>query len=424
MQAAGHGAFGGMHGEELAHFLHHVGEVARLVAVGAGHGVAVHGVAAPDHGAACIAHRAHQRRQQRGQLARAHAGDEHHATGFVRGVERIEQRQHLIGRGRGANLDAHRVGDAAQVVDVRAIQLARALAQPQHVGRGAKPAAAGVFARPRQRFLIRQQQGFVGGVEAHLAQLRRVVAGEAHRRHEGQRLADAARQLGIALALRAGAHEVGGPRVQLVQIGKAALGQRAQQVERGGAGRVGAQQALRLRRSFVGRKARAVDDVAPVARQGHAALSLAIGRARLGVLTGDAADLDHGSRSGVGQHHRHLQQHAKGLARRFAIERVEALRAIAALQQEGAAGSDLGQLLAQRAHLAVEDERRKLAQLIAHGIEPRRVGVHGHLARRPLAPGGGVPSGVIGGVHGVFRQRIFEDSRLQRLSGKRGQLCF
>ena len=106
----------------------------------------------------------------------------------------------------------------------------------------------------------------------------------------------------------------------------------------------------------------AVDDVAEIARQLHAADRLGRRRARLGELAGHAADLDHRLLAGEGQHHRHLQQHAEGVADVVGVEFGEALGAIAALQQEALARGDFGQIGLQRARLAGEDQRRITAQ--------------------------------------------------------------
>ena len=110
------------------------------------------------------------------------------------------------------------------------------------------------------------------------------------------------------------AHEVGRPAVHLVQVGEAALRQRAQQVQHRGRMRVGAQQPLRVGRACGGAELAAVDDVAAVGGQGDAVHRLHVRRARLGELPGDAPELDHRAGGAVGQHHRHLQD-ARGRCR-------------------------------------------------------------------------------------------------------------
>ena len=78
-----------------------------------------------------------------------------------------------------------------------------------------------------------------------------------------------------------------------------------------------------------------VDDVAAIARQLDAVDLLGVGRARLGKLPGDAADLHHRQRAGIGQDDGHLQQHAEKVADVVGAVLGKALGAIAALQQEG-----------------------------------------------------------------------------------------
>ena len=87
----------------------------------------------------------------------------------------------------------------------------------------------------------------------------------------------------------------------------------------------------------------AVDDVATIGRQRHVTLGLGRRRARLGELAGHAAHLHHRLAAGKGQHHRHLQDQAEGVANVIGVELLEALRAIAALQQEGPAGRHIAQ---------------------------------------------------------------------------------
>ena len=85
-------------------------------------------------------------------------------------------------------------------------------------------------------------------------------------------------------------------------------GQRAHQVHRRAGVGVGADHAATgraTRASGVGDQR--VDHVAAVGRQAE---RVDVGRARLGVLAGDAADLDHRHARAVGQHDGHLQQRA------------------------------------------------------------------------------------------------------------------
>ena len=136
----------------------------------------------------------------------------------------------------------------------------------------------------------------------------------------------------------------------------------------------------------------AVDDVAAIGRQGDAVLRLGVGRARLGELPGQAADLDHRAGGAEGQHHRHLQQHLEGVADVVRVELGEALGAVAALQQERLAGGDIGQPVLQAPRLAGEDQRREAAQRLLDAGERGLVGIARHLPDRQAAPALGGPS--------------------------------
>ena len=113
---------------------------------------------------------------------------------------------------------------------MRSVQLSRAFAHPQQVRAAAVP-LVGEAVLPRQRFLEGKQQRFVGGVEVDLMQYR--IAGKVHSagRHEAHRTIDLSRDLLVALTLRRAGDELLVPQVDLAEVGKASLGERAQQVE-------------------------------------------------------------------------------------------------------------------------------------------------------------------------------------------------
>jgi len=75
-----------------------------------------------------------------------------------------------------------------------------------------------------------------------------------------------------------------------------------------------------------------------------------------------------------GQHHRHLQQHAEGVADVVGAELREALGAIAALEQKSLAVRHLAQRLGQPPGLAGEDQRRIGPQL---GLDGRQMSASG-----------------------------------------------
>ena len=152
--------------------------------------------------------------------------------------------------------------------------------------------------------------------------------------------------------------------MHLGQVGEAALGEGAQQVQRRRRLLVGRHQALGIGAAGLGLEGLVVDHVAAEGRQLQVADPLGGRRARLGELPGDAADLDHGHAGGVGQRHRHLQNDLELVPDGVGRELGEGLGAVAGLEQEGLAVGHLGQLRCEVTGLAGEDEGRD-------GGEPR-----------------------------------------------------
>jgi len=174
-----------------------------------------------------------------------------------------DQAQQVVARERRPRLEAQRVAHAAQELDVSTLGLARAFADPEHVGRAVVP-LAGRRIDPGQRLLVGQKQRLVRGIELGLADLRRRLRVEPARRHEIQGLGQPVGQRLVALALRRTGDEILVPRMHPVEIGIAALGEGAQQVQRGGRLVVGLDQALRVGLARGGVEIEAVDDVAAI----------------------------------------------------------------------------------------------------------------------------------------------------------------
>ena len=125
--------------------------------------------------------------------------------------------------------------------------------------------------------------------------------------------------------------------MHLVQVGVAAGGEGAEQVQFGGGLEIAELHPRRIGRARGGREIRAVDDVAAVAGQGDPALGFGVRGARLGVLARHAAHLHHRQAGAERQHHRHLQQHAERIAQDVGGEFGKALGAVPAQQHEGSA---------------------------------------------------------------------------------------
>jgi hypothetical protein len=237
-----------------------------------------------------------------------------------------------------------------------------------------------------RKWAEQRQQRLVGGEEVGLAQLRHLVGADPARGHEVERLLDARGQLLVARALGAAGDELQVPAMHLVQVREAALGKGTQQVQGGRRLVVGAQQAFGIGYARRGVELDAVDDVAAIARQLDPVLDFCGRRARLGELAGHAADLDHRTGRAEGQHHGHLQQHAKGVANVVRVELGEALGTVAALQQKGLALGHGAELLLEAPGLAGEDQRRKLGETRFDPVERLLVRIVRHLLDRLAAP--------------------------------------
>ncbi len=110
---------------------------------------------------------AEERAQAIFDLVGTHPGDQRQTAGQARRVEHFTEFEHVLGARRGADLAADRVADAAEELDVRAVEIAGALADPEHVRRAVVPVARHRVAAG-ERFFVAEDQRFVGGVDVDL----------------------------------------------------------------------------------------------------------------------------------------------------------------------------------------------------------------------------------------------------------------
>ncbi len=283
-------------------------------------------------------------------LVMAEPIDQCQTSRLVRRIEQVDQSDEVVGFQCRAALEAKRVFDATAIFDVSMIRLARTVTNPDHVtGRAVPVARGGIDAG--QGFFIAKQKRFVAGVEIRLPQLRIGFRRNANGTHEVHRVRDAAGQRTIALALRAIGNETEHPLIDVLQIGIAALCERAQKVQRSRGLAVGHFLTSRIGNACLSGELRTVDDVAAIDRQLDAVLRFRIGGTRLGELAGDAADLDDRLRRAEGQHHGHLQEYAEEVADIVRAMLGKALGAVTALKQEALAFGDRCELLLELACL-------------------------------------------------------------------------
>ena len=241
-----------------------------------------------------------------------------------------------------------------------------------------------------------RMQRLVAGVDVDLVELEGALEVDAAGPHEPQGPLDLGGQLLVALALTAGGHELLHPRVDAGQVGEAALAEGPQQVQRGRRLVVRLHHALGLGHPGRGGGRGVVDDVAPEAGQLDVADALGGRRAGLGELAGDAADLHDGHAEGVGEHDRHLQDDLELLPDVHRRERLEALGAVARLQEEGPAVGHLAEGGGEVAGLAGEHERGIGGDLLEGALGGDLVGPRRLLRGGTVAPGRGRP-----GAHGA-----------------------
>ena len=131
-----------------------------LTPLGRADRVRVHRIGRPQHRMPFVAHRAQQRRQQLAHVIRAHARVERQPARHAQRVQPLAERDDLVGRRRRAELHADRVVHAGEELDVRVVETARALADPEQV-RGAVVPVAGQRVLARQPLLVVEQQTLV-----------------------------------------------------------------------------------------------------------------------------------------------------------------------------------------------------------------------------------------------------------------------
>mmetsp|Transcript_69921 Transcript_69921/g.221520 ORF Transcript_69921/g.221520 Transcript_69921/m.221520 type:complete len:259 (-) Transcript_69921:840-1616(-) len=245
-------------------------------------------------------------------VLRAHADDDGDAPGHVVRVEHLAQGHEVLRGHLVRHLDPEGVAHALEELDVGLVQLARALAAPDHVGGAVVPQpGGGVLAG--QRLLVVEEEALMGGVE--LGGLHEgVVGADAARLHEAQGLVDLlGHRLELGALLRV-LHEVQVPVGNTLEGGVAARGEAADEVEGGGGLVVRAHQAGRVGHAGLGRPLRPIDDVAAVRGKLLVALDLRVRGAGLGKLPSHAADLHDGHAAAVHDHGGHLEEHAVGVA--------------------------------------------------------------------------------------------------------------
>ncbi len=144
MDAAGMRAFAAVDVEEAPGLLEDEIESPRLVAAAAGlDRIAVHRIARPHHDLALALDGANERGKMLADLLGAEACDERESPRLVLRIERVYQLEQLVSAEARTDLCPDRILDAAEILEMRVVELARAVADPEHMPRGGVPLARG-----------------------------------------------------------------------------------------------------------------------------------------------------------------------------------------------------------------------------------------------------------------------------------------
>ena len=318
------------------------------------------------------------------ELLGTHAGDESDATGHVLGVELLDQRDDGLAVGFVADLDADGVGDAAEVLHVRAVRLPGALAAPEEV-RAAPVVLLGGGVQTREPLLVPEVERLVRGEKVGGLHAGAVLVDPA-RRHERERGVNLIRQRPVLGAPLLILHKVEVPLGDALQRGVTAVGEGAEEVE-GGAGLVvRLEKALGVRATRLRGKLGGVDVVAAVGGEGDAVDRLHVLGPGLGELTGHAAQLHDGHAGAVHEDDGHLEEDAVGVPHVVGAKLLKRLGAIAAKEHERVARGGVGELRLEGPGLAREHERGAVADLLEHSLELVLILVVGLLERIARLP--------------------------------------
>src|SRR6267378_6326507 len=86
-------------------------------------------------------------------LVRTEAVDQRQASGLIVRIEHVDQPQQFVRLERGTALQSDRILDAAEIFHMAVIELAGAIADPDHMARCRVPVAGGGI-DPRERLLV------------------------------------------------------------------------------------------------------------------------------------------------------------------------------------------------------------------------------------------------------------------------------
>jgi hypothetical protein len=362
---------GAVEGRDLLQLLEDVPEGAGFKTTGRLAAVAMHGIAAPQDGVALGAGRLDEGRQHGLGPPRAEARDEGEAAGSALGVQNRQCLPQGLRRHGSPHLQADGIGDAPDVLQVSVVQLPGALANPEEVGPQVVVAVELGHEAGEGR-LEGQVQGLVAGEQLAGAE---VLRQPAQALDEIQRVPHLVEGFQVVARVLPAPGQV--PVLGMLQVREAPIHQGPQVVQGGGGPVVGLQQAGGVGLPLI--HPQAVDEVAPVDRHLLPVDQLREPAAGLGVLAGDASQVDDPGAPAVGDEHGHLEQHAQLVLDDGAAAVPEGLGAVAPLQEEALARGGFRQQLLEGVHFLGHHQGRQLAQFRQHGVDGGGIAVDGLL---------------------------------------------
>ena len=183
----------------------------------------------------------------------------------------------------------------------------------------------------------------------------------ATRRHEVNRSINLTGQLlvpGVGRVLR----EALVPAVNFAKVGKAALGERANEIERCCRRVVPVDHAVGVGSARLRREVIPVDNVASVSGKRHAIACFGVARTRLGELPCHTSHLDDGHLRGIRQNDSHLQNRLDAVANLVGGCSGKGLGTIAALKQKCVPSSRVGEPGAQCVNFTGKNQRGKSSE--------------------------------------------------------------
>src|SRR5258705_3524310 len=122
----------------------------------------MHRIARPDHHATFALYGADQLRQMIADLVRTEAVDQRQASGLIVRIEHVDQPQQFVRLERGTALQSDRILDAAEIFHMAVIELAGAVADPDHMTRCRGPIARPGI-EPREGLLLAEYERLHAG---------------------------------------------------------------------------------------------------------------------------------------------------------------------------------------------------------------------------------------------------------------------